>query len=112
MDYSVMDGSTRFKLGAELRRELNEEGTSDARHAEILKELKKLALAGKQKAVKKQKEPKYLRDMETPHILGGIILDRKTLLPTGRHILQDKTPDEVDQIMRDRYGDDVFARKP
>ena len=70
----AIDGITRFKLIADLQREMHADGCTDARQVEILAEIRKL------KASEKKKRPGARRAKETDQymtILGGYVLDMK-----------------------------------
>ena len=101
-NYAVMDPSSRYAASAQLRHELHSEGISEEREEEILTELRKIDRAN-HPVKKKASSQQRLRDMEYPIIMGGYLLDKKTLTPIRRAL----TPDEVEAIEQDRirrYG--------
>lgn len=99
-----MSGAEKFQLIAKLQRELNEanERDDDDRAAAILDEMRRIKKGSSSKS-KAPKQAKLLRDEEHPIILGGYLLDKKTLTPIRRQL----TKDEIAVIERDRirrYG--------
>lgn len=68
-----MDGATKFKLIAALKRELHDDGTSDERAQEILKEIRAIEKGGP-KPPPKPKKGKLPKERYMT-VLGGYVLD-------------------------------------